>query len=107
METPIFLGVMPLTSIRSAEFLHNEVPGIKLSEDALERMRACGDDKERATAEGIQIAKELINTAADLFNGIYVITPFFRYDMSLELIDYIRQLDIQKESDNSHVKTAN
>ncbi|MBX0315464.1 bifunctional homocysteine S-methyltransferase/methylenetetrahydrofolate reductase [Planococcus glaciei] len=107
LETPIFLGVMPLTSIRSAEFLHNEVPGIKLSEDALERMRACGDDKERATAEGIQIAKELIDAAAELFNGIYVITPFFRYDMSLELIDYIRQLDIQKESDNSHVKTAN
>lgn len=107
LETPVFLGVMPLTSIRSAEFLHNEVPGIKLSEEALERMRACGEDKERATAEGIQIAKELIDTAADLFNGIYVITPFFRYDMSIELIHYIRKLDQQKESDHSHVQTAN
>lgn len=107
LETPIFLGVMPLTSIRSAEFLHNEVPGIKLSEEALARMRACGDDKDRATAEGIQIAKELIDAAAGLFNGIYVITPFFRYDMSVELINYIRKLDQQKESDSSHVQTAN
>jgi len=107
LETPIFLGVMPLTSIRSAEFLHNEVPGIKLSEEALARMHACGDDKERATAEGIQIAKELIDAAAGLFNGIYVITPFFRYDMSIELINYIRKLDQQKESDSSHVQTAN
>ena len=106
LETPIFIGVMPLTSIRSAEFLHNEVPGIKLSEDALERMRACGEDKDRATAEGIQIAKELIDTAAELFHGIYLITPFVRYDMTVELIHYIRQLDQQKESDPIHVQTS-
>lgn len=106
LETPVFLGIMPLTSIRSSEFLHNEVPGIKLSEDALERMRACGEDKERATAEGIQIAKELIDTAAGLFNGIYLITPFLRYEMCVELIDYIRQIDLQKASDNSHVQTS-
>lgn len=106
LSTPIFLGIMPLTSIRSSEFLHNEVPGIKLSEDALERMRACGEDKERATAEGIAIAKELIDTAAGLFNGIYLITPFFRYEMSVELIDYIRQLDLQKEGESSHVQNT-
>ncbi|MBB5180129.1 homocysteine S-methyltransferase [Planomicrobium koreense] len=106
LSTPIFLGIMPLTSIRSSEFLHNEVPGIKLSEDALERMRACGDDKDRATAEGIAIAKELIDTAAGLFNGIYLITPFFRYEMSVELIDYIRQLDLQKEGESSHVQNT-
>ena len=106
LETPIFIGVMPLTSIRSAEFLHNEVPGIKLSDDALERMRACGEDKDRATAEGIQIAKELIDTAAELFHGIYLITPFVRYDMTVELIRYIRQLDQQKESDRSHAQTS-
>ena len=106
LETPIFIGVMPLTSIRSAEFLHNEVPGIKLSEDALERMRACGEDKDRATAEGIQIAKELIDTAAELIHGIYLITPFVRYDMTVELIHYIRQLDQQKESDPIHVQTS-
>ncbi|ANU12058.1 bifunctional homocysteine S-methyltransferase/5,10-methylenetetrahydrofolate reductase protein [Planococcus antarcticus DSM 14505] len=106
LETPIFIGVMPLTSIRSAEFLHNEVPGIKLSDDALERMRTCGEDKDRATVEGIQIAKELIDTAAELFHGIYLITPFVRYDMTVELIRYIRQLDQQKESDRSHAQTS-
>ncbi|MFK8794802.1 bifunctional homocysteine S-methyltransferase/methylenetetrahydrofolate reductase [Planococcus plakortidis] len=102
LDTPIFLGVMPLTSIRSADFLHNEVPGIKLSEEALDRMRACGEDKEKATAEGIQIAKELIDTAAELFNGIYLITPFVRYDMTVELIRHIRQLDLKKASDRAY-----
>lgn len=97
LDTPIFIGIMPLTNIRNAEFLHHEVPGIKLSEEVLERMRACGDDREKATQEGIDIAKELIDTAAELFNGIYIITPFLRYDMSLELISHIKELDAEKE----------
>lgn len=107
LPTPIFIGVMPLTNIRNSEFLHNEVPGIKLSDEVLARMRACGEDRERATAEGIQIAKELIDTAAELFNGIYIITPFFRYDMSLELIDHIKEIDGKKVRENSYVQTSN
>lgn len=102
LDTPIFIGIMPLTNIRNAEFLHHEVPGIKLSEEVLERMAACGDDREKATEEGINIAKELIDTAAELFNGIYIITPFLRYDMSLELISHIRELDAEKERSIVH-----
>ncbi|GLC90249.1 bifunctional homocysteine S-methyltransferase/methylenetetrahydrofolate reductase [Lysinibacillus piscis] len=97
LEAPIYIGIMPVTSYKSAEFLHHEVPGIKLSEDALERMKACGDDKERATQEGIAIARELVEVAAQYFNGIYLITPFLRYDMTLELMKFIEQLDEQKE----------
>lgn len=102
LDAPIFIGIMPLTNIRNAEFLHNEVPGIKLSDDVLERMRACGDDRDRATAEGVSIAKELIDTAAELFNGIYIITPFLRYEMSLDLIEHIKQIDRAKEQKNIH-----
>lgn len=95
LETPIYIGIMPLTSFRSANFLHHEVPGIKLSEEALARMEACGEDKEAATKEGIAIAKELLDTACQYFNGIYLITPFLRYDMTLELIDYVKAYDIK------------
>lgn len=96
LDTPIYIGIMPLTSFRSAEFLHHEVPGIKLSDDALARMEACGDDKEKATAEGIAIAQELLDTACEYFNGIYLITPFLRYDMTRQLMDYVKQFDAQK-----------
>lgn len=106
LPTPIFIGIMPLTNSRNSEFLHNEVPGIKLSEEVLERMRLCGEDRERATAEGIQISKELIDTAAELFNGIYIITPFFRYDMSLQLIHYIQEIDRKKEREFSYGQTS-
>ncbi|KXH80759.1 bifunctional homocysteine S-methyltransferase/methylenetetrahydrofolate reductase [Sporosarcina sp. HYO08] len=106
LSTPIFLGVMPLTNIRNAEFLHYEVPGIKLSEEVLERMRACGDDRARSTEEGIKIAKELIDTAAEYFNGIYIITPFLRYDMSLELIRHIQEIDKKKERGFVHAEST-
>ncbi|WP_100330358.1 bifunctional homocysteine S-methyltransferase/methylenetetrahydrofolate reductase [Bacillus xiapuensis] len=93
IPAPIFIGIMPLTSFRNAEFLHHEVPGIKLSDETLSRMKACEYDKQAAAREGIQIAKELIETAAQLFNGIYLITPFLRYEMSIELVRYIEELD--------------
>lgn len=107
LSTPIFIGIMPLTSIRNAEFLHHEVPGIKLSDETLERMRACGDDQERAAKEGIQIAKELLDTAAQIFNGLYIITPFLRHDMSMELIHYINELDALKERGIVHADSSN
>lgn len=106
LETPIYIGIMPLTSLRNSEFLHHEVPGIKLSDEVLERMKAADGDKERAQAEGVQIAKELIDTAASLFNGIYLITPFMRYDMSVELIHYIKELDEKVKGGSQVVETS-
>ncbi|SOC43481.1 bifunctional homocysteine S-methyltransferase/methylenetetrahydrofolate reductase [Ureibacillus acetophenoni] len=93
LEVPIYIGIMPLTSFRSAEFLHHEVPGIKLSDEALERMKSCDGDKVREAEEGLAIAKELLDTATKYFNGIYLITPFLRYEMTSQLMDYIKQLD--------------
>lgn len=86
---PVFIGIMPLTSQRNAEFLHNEVPGIKLSQEALERMKRV--QGEEARQEGIAIAKELLDTAVRYFNGIYLITPFSYHQMSVELIQYVRK----------------
>ena len=103
LETPIYIGIMPLTSSRSAEFLHHEVPGIKLSDEVLARMAACGDDKEAATQEGLAIAQELLDTACQYFNGIYLITPFLRYDMTLQLMDYVKQYDAKQKGEQTNV----
>lgn len=97
LTAPIYIGIMPLTSFRASEFLHYEVPGIKLSNEVLERMKACNGDKAREAAEGVSIAKELLDTAAKLFNGIYLITPFLRCEMTLQLMQYIKQLDEQNK----------
>ena len=81
ITAPIYIGIMPLTSTQNAEFLHNEVPGIKLTDEVRARMALFAGDREQSTREGIAVAKELIDVALEHFHGIYLITPFMRYDM--------------------------
>lgn len=88
IKAPIYLGVMPLTSAKNAEFLHNEVPGIKLSDETRERMARVSGDQEASYYEGVQIAKELVDEVHHYFNGLYLITPFLRYEMTVELTKY-------------------
>jgi methionine synthase I (cobalamin-dependent)/5,10-methylenetetrahydrofolate reductase len=89
---PIFIGIMPLTGYRNALFLHNEVPGIKISQDVLKRMEK-QPDKEAGRREGVEVAKELLQVALEHFKGIYLITPFSFWQMSEELIYFIHQHD--------------
>lgn len=91
LDAPIYIGLMPLTSSKNAEFLHNEVPGIKIADSIRNRMAMFNDNPEQAAREGIEITKSLIDTALDLFNGIYLITPFLRYELTAELALYTRQ----------------
>ncbi|WP_240491912.1 hypothetical protein, partial [Acinetobacter baumannii] len=64
LAIPIFIGVMPLTGSRNAEFLHNEVPGIRLSDEARARMRMFESGPEART-EGVAIARELVDAAME------------------------------------------
>ncbi|MCY8600456.1 bifunctional homocysteine S-methyltransferase/methylenetetrahydrofolate reductase [Bacillus spizizenii] len=98
LKTPIYIGIMPLTSSRNAEFIHNEIPGIKLSDSIREKMALAGEDKEKQKAEGLAIARSLLDTACELFNGIYLITPFLRSDLTAELTSYIQQKDEQRQN---------
>jgi homocysteine S-methyltransferase len=91
IETPIYVGIMPLTSTRNAEFLHNEVPGFKLTDEVRTRMRKAGDNKEKAIEESLAISRELIDTTLEHFHGIYFVTPFMRYDVIVTLVEYIHQ----------------
>lgn len=91
IKAPIFIGIMPLTSTKNAEFLHNEVPGIKLPDTVREKMHVVGEDRKQSVEQGIAIAKELIDVALENFQGIYLITPFMRYDISIQLVKYIKE----------------
>ena len=103
VERPFFVGIMPLLSSRNAEFLHHEVPGIRLPDDTRERMRQAGEDPKRALEEGVAITKELVAEAVKLFNGIYLITPFLRYELSLELIHYITSRKQEESHDQLYI----
>ena len=70
LNVPLFLGVMPLASGRNAEYLHNEVPGIQLSDEV--RRRMAGLEGAAGRAEGVQIAQELIQDgAAEIQRHLY------------------------------------
>jgi len=89
LAIPVLLGIMPLTGERNCEYLHNEVPGIVIPDEIRARMR--GREKAEGTAEGIRIALELIDSVRDVVNGYYIIAPFGRYEVALELIRVIRK----------------
>ncbi|HPK53126.1 MAG TPA: methylenetetrahydrofolate reductase, partial [Smithellaceae bacterium] len=90
MQVPVFIGVMPITSARNAQFLHNEVPGIRLTEEVLKRMGKYPAAGPAARREGMDLARELIDSALKHFRGIYLMTPFAYHDMTAELTRQIK-----------------
>ncbi|GMA61418.1 bifunctional homocysteine S-methyltransferase/methylenetetrahydrofolate reductase [Alicyclobacillus fastidiosus] len=88
LGVPVMIGVMPLTSLRNAEFLHHQVPGITIPDHVLERMRDVS--VEEAPDVGFEIARELCDTACRYFRGIYLVTPFLKYDVTVRLTKHIR-----------------
>lgn len=92
LNVPIFIGVMPITSYNNALFLHNEVPGIKMTDDVLERFKDVAGDKAATYDLSISICKSLIDTVHKYFNGLYLITPFERVDYSLDLAAYSKSI---------------
>jgi len=87
-DLPFFVSVMPLVSSRNAEFLHNEVPGIEIPDAVQARMRRY--QGERAREEGVKIAAEVLEEILAYFNGVYLITPFVRYEMCVQLVERVR-----------------
>jgi homocysteine S-methyltransferase len=88
LKIPLLIGILPLVSERNAEFLHNEVPGIGIPDEVRLRMR--GKSGDEGVREGLAIARELIAGAGNA-RGFYLIPPFGRVELALDLIDFIRQ----------------
>lgn len=83
---PIVAGIWPLVSLRNAEFLANEVPGVSVPDEIIQRMRKAQDGgKESALAEGVQIAREMFQQVKRNVQGIQVSAPFGRVEVALEV----------------------
>ena len=89
---PVLIGVLPLQSHKHASFLHNEVPGITLSEEALERMRRAGKDGRQ---EGVKMAQELLLELKALphVQGVYLMPSFGRYELACQVLDVLTPED--------------
>lgn len=96
---PIVAGIWPLVSFRNAEFLHNEVPGVRVTPSIMERMRdASAISKEAGRDEGLKIARESLLEVRDLIQGVQVSAPFGNVKYALEVFDALPEFGAKKEA---------
>ena len=84
---PIIAGIWPLTSYRNAEFMVNELR-VPVPEEYMARMRRA-DTAEKARAEGIAIARDMVQRVRPLVQGVQLSAPFGRYEMAVQVAEAI------------------
>ena len=91
MGLPVIAGVFPFESVRNAEFMANEVPGIRVPEGLMDRMRRA-DGHDAAAAEGIAIAREMATALRPRVQGLQVSTASGNVDEALAVLDGLREV---------------
>ncbi len=84
-KIPVLVGILPLASYRSAEFLHNEVPGMSVPENIRERMKKA-EISNKAKETGIEIAREALLNMKDFADGAYIMAPVGGVDTALKVL---------------------
>jgi homocysteine S-methyltransferase len=87
-KIPILVGVWPFENVIDAEFMANEVPGIRVPDQVLDRMRSARSDDE-ASAQGIAIARETLVAVRGLVQGVHIAAAGGRIDAALAVLDGI------------------
>lgn len=86
IKVPVIMGIWPLVSLRNAEFLKNEVPGVSVPDWVIAEMEKAGDSKTEALKRGLDIATKTMHAAKKIVAGFQVSAPFNRVDIALEAI---------------------
>jgi len=89
LKLPIIMGIWPLVSVRNAEFLKHEVPGVSVPDWVIQEMEKAGDSKDEAVKRGLEIAVRTMEIAKPLVAGFQVSAPFNRVDVAIEAIDAV------------------
>ncbi len=88
MKLPVVAGIWPLLSYRNAQFMNNEVPGVSVPDDVMERMRIASEkSKEHALHEGVAIARETLERVRGRVAGVQVSAPLGRVDLALQVFE--------------------
>ena len=81
---PVIAGIWPLTSLRNAEYMKNDLR-LSMPEEIMLRM-AQADTPEAARQEGIKIAQEMLEAVRPYVQGVQVSAPFGLYNVAAEVI---------------------
>jgi homocysteine S-methyltransferase len=86
LRVPIVAGLWPFDSQLNAEFLANEVPGVRVPDELLRRMRQT-ETPEAAAAEGVAIAREVAAAIRDRVQGFQLSNATGRIQAALRVLD--------------------
>jgi homocysteine S-methyltransferase len=86
---PMIASLHPFESVLNAEFMANEVPGVKVPDAIMQRMRATASDA-AAAEEGVALAQELGVALSRLVQGLHISAPSGRLDSALQTLAGIR-----------------
>ncbi|KAA3604286.1 MAG: bifunctional homocysteine S-methyltransferase/methylenetetrahydrofolate reductase [Planctomycetota bacterium] len=90
---PILAGIWPLRSLRNAEFLAAEVPGVSVPEALLDRMREAGRrGREAAAEEGVAIALEAVEALATRVEGFQIAAPFNKAEPAIRVLKLVQSI---------------
>lgn len=84
-RVPVVAGIWPLTSVRNAEFMKNELR-VSIPDEILERMGRAGNADE-ARAEGVAIAREMLLAVRGEVQGAQISAPFGKYSAAVDVLE--------------------
>ncbi|PJI08066.1 bifunctional homocysteine S-methyltransferase/methylenetetrahydrofolate reductase [Clostridium sp. CT7] len=84
-DVKIIGGVLPLVSYRNVQFINNELFGVNIPEEYVERFKP-DMTREEAEEVGVNLSVELINKIKNYVDGIYIVTPFNRIEMVIKIL---------------------
>jgi homocysteine S-methyltransferase len=82
-KLPVIAGIWPLTSLRNAEFMVNELR-VPVPQASMDRIRRA-ESAETARAVGIAIAREMVERVRGLVAGVQLSAPFGRYQTAIDV----------------------
>lgn len=85
INIPIIMGIWPLSSLKNALFMKNEVPGIEIPDSVIARMERCAT-VEAAREEGVAMAREMFESLRSRIQGVQLSAPFGRIELALKVV---------------------
>ncbi len=93
-RVPLFAGIWPLVSLRNAEFLANEVPGVFVPDPVIQRMREAQErGHDAAVAEGLQIALEIFEAIRGSVQGVHISAPSGNLEVVVDLLQAMKTIN--------------
>ncbi len=87
LTIPLLAGLLPLASVRHANFLQHEVPGIKIPDQIFERME---NNPDQSAQEGVKITIEIAEQLKESAAGVYIMPAFNRFDYVAQIVETLR-----------------